>query len=95
MSKKTYLVIVTLPELAAAHAEQEATVEAASWQQAVRLACEAISRRPHVLGRHVKSAKITFRVVAAADNHADRGEAAAGKAKQTRETVDQGWLFDR
>ena len=74
---------VTLPDLAAAHAEQEVKVESSNWPAAIKLACEEISRRPHVRGRHIKSAKITFSVLdtvrrTEAERHQDSpGEAAA------------------
>jgi hypothetical protein len=64
MAKKVYTVIVTLPELAAAHAEYVIKVESSNWSQAVKLACEEISQRPHVRGKHIKSAKISFTAVA-------------------------------
>jgi len=63
MANKIYNVTVTLPDLAAAHAEQEAKVESATWPAAIKLACEEISRRPHVRGKHIKSAKIYFSVL--------------------------------
>lgn len=62
MANKIYNVTVTLPDLAAAHAEQEAKVETSNWSIALKLACEEISRRPHVRGKHIKSAKIFFSV---------------------------------
>ena len=63
MPNKVYNVTVTLPDLAAAHAEQEAKVESSNWPIAIKLACEEISRRPHVRGKHIKSAKIFFSVL--------------------------------
>lgn len=63
MPNKIYSVTVTLPDLAAAHAEQEAKIESASWATAVKLACDEISKRPHVIGKHIKSAKIYFIVI--------------------------------
>ena len=63
MPGKIYNVCVTMPDLAAAHAEQEAKVEAGSWPVAVKLACEEISKRPHVRGKHVRSARIEISVV--------------------------------
>ena len=83
MPNKVYNVTVTLPDLAAAHAEQEAKVESSNWPAAIKLACEEISRRPHVRGRHIKSAKITFSVLdtvrrTEAERHQDSpGEASA------------------
>ena len=62
MANKIYNVTVTLPDLAAAHAEQEAKVESSNWPAAIKLACDEISRRPHVRGKHIKSAKIFFSV---------------------------------
>ena len=64
MPKKLFTVIVTLPDLAAAHAEYVIKVETSNWSQAVKLACEEISQRPHVRGKHIKSAKISFTAVA-------------------------------
>jgi hypothetical protein len=66
MANKIFNVTVTLPDLAAAHAEQDAKVESATWHAAIKLACEEISRRPHVRGKHIKSAKIFFTVVESA-----------------------------
>jgi hypothetical protein len=66
MANKIFNVTVTLPDLAAAHAEQDAKVESATWPAAIKLACEEISRRPHVRGKHIKSAKIFFTVVESA-----------------------------
>ena len=63
MANKIFNVTVTMPDLAAAHAEQEAKVESSTWPAAITLACEEISRRPHVRGKHIKSAKITFSVL--------------------------------
>jgi hypothetical protein len=63
MANKIYNVTVTLPDLAAAHAEQEAKVESSTWPIAIKLACDEISRRPHVRGKHIKSAKIFFSVL--------------------------------
>ena len=64
MPKKVYTVIVTLPDLAAAHAEYVIKVESSNWSQAVKLACEEVCQRPHVRGKHIKSAKISFTAVA-------------------------------
>ena len=63
MPNKVYNVTVTLPDLAAAHAEQEAKVESSNWPIAIKLACEEISRRPHVRGKHIKSAKFHLAII--------------------------------
>ncbi|HKY04285.1 MAG TPA: hypothetical protein VJQ56_05325 [Blastocatellia bacterium] len=87
MPNKVYNVTITLPDLAAAHAEQEAKIESATWAAAVRLACDEISKRPHVLGKHIKSAKIYFSVI---DSHTLSDK----KMKQARDDEPaQGLLF--
>jgi hypothetical protein len=89
MANKIFNVTVTLPDLAAAHAEQEAKVESASWPAAIKLACEEISRRPHVRGKHIKSAKILFSVVDGAPR------AGAGRDRDSLgEEGGQGLLFE-
>jgi hypothetical protein len=89
MANKTFNVTVTLPDLAAAHAEQDAKVESATWPIAIKLACEEISRRPHVRGKHIKSAKIFFTVVESAPRaDAQRQQDSLG------EQGGQGLLFD-
>jgi hypothetical protein len=90
MPKKVYTVIVTLPDLAAAHAEYEIKIESVNWSQAVTQACEEISKRPHVRGRHIRSAKIIFTV--AASNSEPENKALASSL--TGDRVDQGMLFD-
>jgi hypothetical protein len=81
MANKSYTVNVTLPDLCAAHAEQQAKVEASSWPMAVRLACEEISRRPHVKGKHIKSASIQFRAVEVKQDQGEKKEhESAGRA---------------
>lgn len=89
MPNKIYSVTVTMPDLAAAHAEQEAKVESSNWAGAIKLACEEISRRPHVKGKHVKSASIYFTVLesrARADN--------ANGPQENHAESSQGLLFD-
>ena len=88
MPNKVYSVTVTLPDLAAAHAEQEAKVESSTWPAAIKLACDEISRRPHVMGKHIKSAKIFFSVL----DNAPRADAGQQKS-ESRERA-QGLLFD-
>jgi hypothetical protein len=80
MPNKTYNVIVTLPDLAAAHAEQEAKIESSSWPAALKLACDEISRRPHIKGKHIRSAKIYLSV---ADSKSEAG------AEATRYAADR------
>jgi hypothetical protein len=90
MINKHYKVLITLPDLAAAHAEQEVNIEARTWAMAVKLACEEVSRRPRVLGKHIKSAKISFTVM-------DSSEEANTETKhQHQESANdnQGFLFD-
>lgn len=67
MPNKLYKILITLPDLAAAHAEQEVTVESSNWVRAVRSACEEVSNRPHVVGKHIKSAKIRFTIIDSVD----------------------------
>ncbi len=88
MPGKIYKVTITMPDLAAAHAEQEAKVESNSWPTAVKLACEEISKRPHVLGKHIKSARIGFSVL--------ENSAAPTKPKPRDERAEtaQGCLFE-
>ncbi len=88
MPNKVYNVTVTLPDLAAAHAEQEAKVESSTWPAAIKLACEEISRRPHVRGKHIKSAKIFFSVL---DNVR---RADTDQQKNEGQERAQGLLFD-
>jgi len=92
MVNKHYKVLITLPDLVAAHAEQEVNIESRNWAMAVKLACEEVSRRPHVLGKHIKSARISFTMI-------DSGDEAAAEAKprqQHQESANdlQGLLFD-
>ena len=93
MTSKIYRITLTLPDLAAAHAEQEAKVETNSWSTAVKLACDEISKRPHVRGKHIKSAKLFFSVVGLKET-ADR-EADQQVAKNGNEQNPQGVLFER
>ncbi len=90
MPNKTYSVTVTMPDLAAAHAEQETKVESSSWAGAIKLACEEISRRPHVKGKHVKSASIYFTVL---ETGLDK-EASRGRHPDNNAEPSQGLLFD-
>jgi hypothetical protein len=78
MPKKLYKVLITLPDLVAAHAEQEVTIESSNWVRAVKLACEEISNRPHVAGKHIKSAKIHFTII-------DSGDITRLETKQPKE----------
>jgi hypothetical protein len=89
MANKIFNVTVTLPDLAAAHAEQDAKVESATWTAAIRLACEEISRRPHVRGKHIKSAKITFSVLDTV-----RAPGASRRDDPNGEAGSQGLLFE-
>ena len=89
MANKIFNVTITLPDLAAAHAEQEAKVESSNWPAAIKLACEEISRRPHVRGRHIKSAKITFSVLDTV-----RRSEAGPLQDPPDEAGDQGFLFE-
>ena len=90
MPGKIYNVCVTMPDLAAAHAEQEARVEAGSWPVAVKLACEEISKRPHVIGKHVRSARIELSVVEG--SRAVKEQPA--KARDDKGGWQEGFLFD-
>ncbi len=79
-----------MPDLAAAYAEQEVNLESRNWATAIKLACEEVSKRPHVLGRHIKSAKITFTVM-------DAANPASSKSRQLQPDSGknaQGLLFD-
>ncbi len=92
MTSKIYRVTVTLPDLVAAHAEQEAKVETSNWSTAVKLACDEISKRPHVRGKHIKSAKLFFSVVGLKET-ADM-EANPKSPKNGDEQNPQGLLFE-
>ena len=92
MTSKIYKVTLTLPDLAAAHAEQEIKVETGNWATAVKLACEEISKRPHVRGKHIKSAKLFFSVVGFKDASETGGEPKAAPNGNAPNT--QGLLFD-
>ena len=60
MPNRSYKITMLLPDLVAAHAEQEITVTARNWPAAIKLACEEISQRAHVLGKHVRAGRIQF-----------------------------------
>ena len=92
MINKHYKVLITLPDLAAAHAEQEVNIEARTWAMAVKLACEEVSRRPRVLGKHIKSAKISFTVMDSGDETA--AEVPSRQQPQESANDKQGLLFD-
>ena len=92
MINKHYKVLITLPDLAAAHAEQEVNIEARTWAMAVKLACEEVSRRPRVLGKHIKSAKISFMVMDSGDEA--NSEIKAQHQRQESANDKQGLLFD-
>lgn len=92
MTSKIYKVTITLPDLAAAHAEQEIKVESGNWATAVKLACDEISKRPHVRGKHIKSAKLFFSVVGMKDP--SEALAPARSANPGDEANGQGFLFD-
>jgi hypothetical protein len=92
MTSKIYKVTITLPDLAAAHAEQEIKVESGNWATAVKLACDEISKRPHVRGKHIKSAKLFFSVVGLKDP--SEALTAAKSANPGDEANGQGSLFD-
>ena len=92
MANKVYSINVTLPDISAAHAEQQIRVEASSWSRAVKLACEEISKRPHVLGRHIKSARIQLGLL---ENGAWPSEKKERKPAAPREKVpEDGFLFE-
>ncbi|MEW6125882.1 MAG: hypothetical protein AB1757_02365 [Acidobacteriota bacterium] len=93
MTSKVYKVTLTLPDLAAAHAEQEVRVETTSWTTAIKLACDEISRRPHVRGKHIKSAKLFFSQVGTSDNLP--AEKKTKPAKKAKASAAQGALFDK
>lgn len=102
MAKKVYSVNITLPDLSAAHAEQQIRVEAASWPRAVRIACEEICKRPHVLGKHIKSARIQLGLLENDARPAEkrepepggrRGRAQRERAQKERAPED-GFLFE-
>ena len=92
MANKVYTVNVTLPDISAAHAEQQVRVEASSWPRAVKLACEEISKRPHVAGRHIKSARIQLGLL---ENGARPSEKKERKPDAGKERVpENGFLFE-
>jgi hypothetical protein len=90
MPNKIYSVTVTMPDLAAAHAEQEAKVESSNWASAIKLACDEISRRSHVKGKHIKSASIYFTVL----ENKTKDEARSTRPQDNRAEPSQGILFD-
>jgi len=63
MAQKTYRISVTLPDLPAAHAEQEAKAEGGNVRVAVNAALAEILVRPHVKGKHIRQANLTVRLV--------------------------------
>ena len=63
MSIKRYRIVMTFPDLVAAHAEQEVRVESTHWTTAIKLACNEVSKRPHVAGKHIKSAKFQLAII--------------------------------
>jgi hypothetical protein len=87
---KIYSVTVTMPDLAAAHAEQEAKVESSNWASAIKLACDEISRRAHVKGKHIKSASIYFTVL----ESRNKDEAEHPRLRDKQAEPSQGILFD-
>ena len=92
MANKVYSINMTLPDLSAAHAEQQVRVEAGSWSRAVRLACEEISKRPHVLGKHIRSARIQLGLLENGARAAEKGE--RKPAPQKEKTAEDGFLFE-
>ncbi len=92
MTSKIYRVTVTLPDLAAAHAEQEVKVETGNWATAVKLACDEISKRPHVRGKHIKSAKLFFSVVGLKETADTLAQAPSAKNGDREDP--QGLLFE-
>jgi hypothetical protein len=92
MPNKIYSVTITLPDLVAAHAEQEVRVESSNWPSAVRAACDEISKRPHVRGKHIKSAKIYLSML----DRPDKSGIIVKADSTARERGDdsQGVLFD-
>jgi hypothetical protein len=88
MPNKIYSVTVTMPDLAAAHAEQEAKVESSNWASAIKLACDEISRRSHVKGKHIKSASIYFTVLES------KTKDETGRLQDNHTEPSQGILFD-
>ncbi|HYP27264.1 MAG TPA: hypothetical protein VE262_11145 [Blastocatellia bacterium] len=92
MANKIYSINVTLPDISAAHAEQQIRVEASSWPRAVKLACEEISKRPHVAGRHIRSARIQLGLL---ENGARPAEKKERKPSARKESVpEDGFLFE-
>jgi hypothetical protein len=92
MSSKHYKVLITLPDLAAAHAEQEVRVVSSTWAGAMKLACEQVSKRPHVFGKHIKSAKIHFTVIDCGD--LTDSEPERSRQNHGQESRIQGLLFE-
>ena len=91
MPNKIYRVTVTLPDLVAAHAEQVAKVEANNWASAIRLACDEISKRPHVKAKHVSSGRISFIIL---DKTAAEEKKEKSSSIDRSDTYTQGELFD-
>jgi hypothetical protein len=92
MPNKVYSINMTLPDLSAAHAEQQIRVEAGSWSRAVKLACEEISKRPHVFGKHIRSARIQLGLI---ENGAGLAQKRERKPADHKEKApEDGFLFD-
>jgi hypothetical protein len=90
MPNRIYRVSVTLPDLVAAHAQQVAKVESNNWASAIRLACDEISKRPHVKGKHVSNGRISFLIL-------DKAETDQKKEKTVptgSDAYQQGDLFE-
>jgi hypothetical protein len=92
MANKIYNINVTLPDLSAAHAEQQIRVEAGSWSRAVRLACDEICKRPHVMGKHIKSARIQLGLLETGAKPVDKRERKPGGEKE--KAPEDGFLFE-
>lgn len=92
MANKIYSINITLPDLSAAHAEQQIRVEAGSWSRAVRIACEEICKRPHVMGKHIKSARIQLGLLENGARPAEKREPKPGGKKER--APEDGFLFE-
>lgn len=92
MANKVYSINMTLPDLSAAHAEQQIRVEAGSWSRAVKLACEEISKRPHVLGKHIRSVRIQLGLLENGARIDEKRERTP--ARQEEKAAQDGFLFE-
>ena len=95
MPNKIYRVTVTLPDIVAAHAEQVVKVEASNWSTAIRLACDEISKRQHVKGKHVSNGRISFIIVdKSMDKTTSDQKTEKNPLSDPSETYQQGELFE-